>query len=133
MFVDGLTMTAEVSELLQDAVGSAGLTRYESDPEARVGGWSVEDRLVSAVVVRVERCDVELLHIATRRASRGMGYGEELVRAIAARFAPRAVIAETDDDAVGFYRRLDFVVEEIESPWQVSRYRCVRSKQVTGQ
>lgn len=133
MFVDGLTLTTEVAELLQDAAGSAGLTRYESDPEARLVGWSVEDHLVSAAGLRVGRCDVMLLHIATRRDSRGMGYGEKLVRAIAALFAPRSVIAETDDDAVGFYRRVDFVVEEIKSPSQVSRYRCVRSGQLIGQ
>lgn len=127
MFVDGLTLTAEVVELLQDAAGSAGLSRYGRDPEVRVVGWSVEGRLVSAAGVLVERSDLVLLHIATRRDSRRMGYGEHLVRAIAGRWSPRSVFAETDDDAVGFYRRLGFVVEEMKSPWEVPRYRCVLS------
>ena len=69
-----------------------------------------------------------LRYLAVDSTYRGNGIGRRLVYAVRDR-APRvALIAETDDDAVAFYRRTGFAVTALprDPRWpHVQRYRCV--------
>ena len=70
---------------------------------------------------------VVLEYIAVAPELRGDGIGRALVDALAS--VSGQVIAETDDDAVGFYRALDFDIGPAPSDprWPGRRrYRCVR-------
>ena len=70
---------------------------------------------------------VVLEYIAVAPESRGDGIGRALVDALAS--VSGRVVAETDNDAVGFYRALDFDVSPAPSDprWPGRRrYRCVR-------
>ena len=82
----------------------------------------------TSVAAYVSRPDgVVLEYIAVAPELRGGGVGRVLVDALAGGAEP--VIAETDDDAVGFYRALDFDIGLAPSDprWPGRRrYRCVR-------
>ena len=70
---------------------------------------------------------VVLEYIAVAPDLRGDGIGRALVDALAG--VSGQVVAETDDDAVGFYRALDFDIGPAPSDprWPGRRrYRCVR-------
>jgi len=70
---------------------------------------------------------VVLEYIAVAPGLRGDGIGRALVDALAG--VSEQVVAETDDDAVGFYRALDFDIGPAPSDprWPGRRrYRCVR-------
>ena len=70
---------------------------------------------------------VVLEYIAVATELRGDGIGRALVDALAG--VSGQVVAETDDDAVGFYRALDFDIGPAPSDprWPGRRrYRCVR-------
>ena len=70
---------------------------------------------------------VVLEYIAVAPGLRGDGIGRALVDALAS--VSGRVVAETDNDAVGFYRALDFDVSPAPSDprWPGRRrYRCVR-------
>ena len=70
---------------------------------------------------------VVLEYIAVAPGLRGDGIGRALVDALAG--VSEQVVAETDDDAVGFYRALDFDIGSAPSDprWPGHRrYRCVR-------
>ncbi|VEI17353.1 GNAT family N-acetyltransferase [Actinomyces viscosus] len=70
---------------------------------------------------------VVLEYIAVAPELRGDGLGRALVDALAGMSGQ--VVAETDDDAVGFYRALDFDIGPAPSDprWPGRRrYRCVR-------
>ena len=70
---------------------------------------------------------VVLEYIAVAPELRGDGIGRALVDALAG--VSEQVVAETDDDAVGFYRALDFDIGPAPSDprWPGRRrYRCVR-------
>lgn len=82
----------------------------------------------TSVAAYVSRPDgVVLEYIAVAPELRGGGVGRVLVDALASEVEP--VVAETDDDAVGFYRALDFDIGPAPSDprWPGRRrYRCVR-------
>ena len=53
---------------------------------------------------------MEIAGIAVDPAARGQGVGSHMIRQAVRRYRPRHVCAETDDDAVGFYRKNGFSV-----------------------
>lgn len=68
-----------------------------------------------------------LEYLAVHASLRGLGMATALVRFIRASHPSRPLLAETDDDAVGFYRRLGFTIETAlpDPRWPGSpRYRC---------
>ena len=82
----------------------------------------------TSVAAYVSRPDgVVLEYIAVAPGLRGDGIGRALVDALAS--VSGQVVAETDDDAVGFYRALDFDIgpAPLDPRWPGRRrYRCVR-------
>ena len=63
--------------------------------------------------------------IAVRTDFRGRGIGSNLVRFIFEQFKVNIIIAETDDDAVMFYKKFGFEISETESEFDSKRYICV--------
>lgn len=125
MYVAHLEPTDEVVALLQDAAGpGARLSPYDDSWRGLVVGWRTSGGIVCAADVSVADDVATIEHLATVSARRGHGYGRLLVTALADQLAPLPLLAETDDDAVGFYRALGFDVVEVDSPWSTRRYRC---------
>jgi ribosomal protein S18 acetylase RimI-like enzyme len=57
---------------------------------------------------------------------RHRGLGRGLLNALAERLRAERIVVETDDDAVGFYRRCGFTVEGVPPKFGRPRYWCVR-------
>jgi len=70
-------------------------------------------------------------YIAVTEESQHSGLGSRLIAYVRAQAGARDVIAETDDDAVDFYRRLGFAIgpgPAHERYPGVRRYRCVLTR-----
>ncbi|PLT46314.1 GNAT family N-acetyltransferase [Paenibacillus sp. FSL W8-1187] len=81
--------------------------RYESEPELELAGRIEQGRLVGLAGWRREADGgVELRHLAVLPEAERCGIGRRLVRHALERSAAGRLVAETDDDAVGFYRRI---------------------------
>ena len=66
-----------------------------------------------------------LLHIAVAPAVQRQGFGRYLVEHVISAEGLSRLEAETDDDAVGFYRKCGFEVESLGEKYPgVTRYRC---------
>ncbi|GGU28719.1 GNAT family N-acetyltransferase [Nocardioides albus] len=111
----------------QPAACSPGtvIPRYVTQADTRMCGWLDGTALVVAAGLMVSDRSVEIGHIATRHDRRRQGYAARLIRSVASEVAPLPLFAETDDDAVDFYRRVGFTVTVVDSPWPTNRYRCV--------
>lgn len=64
-------------------------------------------------------------HIAIKSEYRGLGYGRQLMVECALRYR-MPLIAETDQEAVDFYRRVGFQIESLGEKYPgVERYQCI--------
>lgn len=121
-------------DLLALCLGGSDAARREALGRRYLGGgphrlWCLRDGTgpVGVVGVRVEASAGEITHLAVRCDRRRRGVGRALVEAARrAHPAVRAWSAETDDDAVAFYRRLGFKIVDLGERYPgVRRYRCV--------
>lgn len=126
-------MTPEVAALLSLAMWpdperiQAALARYVADPALQFWVWTLEGRPISAVGLRLNGDSAEVLHLGTAAEARHTGAGRSLLLGLTTRLQLREVTAETDDSAVGFYRRCGFAVREAPSTGDRIRYHCTLS------
>ncbi len=106
----------------REALGRAYLER---GPRC-LWAFDVDGRAVAVVGVRLDGAGGEITHLAVAARHRGEGLGRAALEALRlAAPAVRVWRAETDDEAVGFYRRLGFAVEDLGERYPgVRRYRC---------
>ncbi|MBA3330846.1 MAG: GNAT family N-acetyltransferase [Actinobacteria bacterium] len=121
-----------VRALLACAHGSApsvdrAAARYRTGEWVLIG-WEEGGALVAcAGVERGASGDIAMRSVAVVPERRGQGSGRALVDAVAGAATARRLVAETDEDAVGFYRNCGFSVERIEPRAGRARFRCART------
>jgi len=86
------------------------------------------------IIVRLSTEEAEITHIAVDKARRargdgtGQGIGRCLVEHAATELAGRTLVAGTDSDAVGFYRKCGFHVVALGQKYPgTDRFRCTRA------
>ena len=67
------------------------------------------DVVVGFATYQLTERGVTIEYIATSEAAQGQGVGTQLVRALQRLYPGAVIFAQTDDDAIGFYRALGFV------------------------
>jgi len=112
------TPTEEKLRLLAD--------KYEADADIFVFACFNGETAVGIIAVkRLTAASFEILSIAVETASRGKGIGSKMISFVAERFSCSHICAETDDDAVGFYRKFGFGIESLGEKYPgVIRYLC---------
>lgn len=99
-----LWLAAEVESAELDRITHGEL------PHLWVRGMSDPDGLVAFIACDLRSNPVEIMYIAVHERARGLGLGRRLVQGIKDAAPNRGILAETDDDAVDFYRRLGFTI-----------------------
>ena len=77
------------------------------------------------VIFEIQDNKATILDIATDINHHGSGIGSKLIDFIFSKFHVSVIIAETDDDAVGFYRKYGFTVAVCREINGITRYRCI--------
>ena len=95
--------------------------------EAPMLGARLYGRVAAILGYMVEDGQIEIRHIATLPDYRGRNLGRQLVMYLRSSHSREEIVAVTDGDAVGFYRRCGFEVVEQEPVGSVVRYRCTLS------
>jgi N-acetylglutamate synthase-like GNAT family acetyltransferase len=90
-------------------------------------GWREGEEILACAGAETLSSDtIGIRSIAVAPAWRNLGLGRKLIDALAERADAKRVVAETDDDAVGFYRRCGFAVADASPRFGRARYWCVR-------
>lgn len=77
-------------------------------------------------VRRIDNQKVDIMHIAVDETLRKQGIATKMIQAVNDIERVKEIHAETDDDAVNFYRKLGFKVTEVRDKYtDVLRYECV--------
>lgn len=99
---------------------------YESDPNIYVFSCVDNSCMIGVVVFqRLTASAFEIVSIAVAPAFRGQGIGSKLISFAGNTLACDEIRAETDDDAVGFYRSYGFDVVSLGEKYPgVIRYLC---------
>ncbi|HZG56633.1 GNAT family N-acetyltransferase [Paenibacillus sp.] len=137
MFIDLKTQAAhpEIAELIgysvfpdPDRVQRA-IAAYREDDALSLYGIESEGEIVGVIGFAMHPSNVmEIKHIAVRPDCRGAGYGRGLILEAIALTHPTSVIAETDEEAVEFYRAIGFEIESLGERFPgVERFRCTYS------
>jgi ribosomal protein S18 acetylase RimI-like enzyme len=101
---------------------------YLQDVAIKIYGCFCETALKGLLVLRsFPQNQAELVGIAVEESARRQGIGTFMLRQVMETCALQAVFAETDDDAVEFYRKNGFSVEKHIETYDgkpVARYTC---------
>jgi len=91
-------------------------------------GWQEGDEILAcAGAEQHPNATIGISSIAVAPGWRNRGLAATLIDALVERLHAERVVAETDDDAVGFYRSCGFTVEDTEPKFGRRRYWCVRA------
>ncbi|MGF7048647.1 ribosomal protein S18 acetylase RimI-like enzyme [Paenibacillus sp. DS2015] len=123
----------EVTELLSYAVFpddkslKAAIELYEGNDSLQLYGFEDEELLVGLIGFEMDAGRVITInHIAVLPENRLKGYGRGMLLELLEAQKPTQMIAETDEEAVDFYRNIGFVVYSLGEIYPgVERFRCV--------
>ena len=91
-----------------------------------------QDKIVGIMVVSFkEQKKIEIIGIAVDVSTRGKGIGSYMINQVINNYGLLSVYAETDNDAVGFYRKNDFNIMAFSETYDgatVIRYKCELTK-----
>ena len=115
------------------------MEKFLSDPSVKIFVCDMDGEKTGILVMKeIEAAEgsetgveAEILGIAVRKDLRGKGIGKEMVCQVMETEHLKRITAQTDDDAIGFYRKSGFEAERvvIEYPnGSVVRYNCIRRK-----
>lgn len=86
-------------------------------------GAIINDRLVGIIGIKLNKNTATIKHISVLEEFRKQGIARKLVQYVIDYFSLKELYAETDKDAVGFYRSLGFKCEEFSTEYGI-RYKC---------
>jgi ribosomal protein S18 acetylase RimI-like enzyme len=116
----------ELSHGSQDALDEAR-DHYRSGEWMLIGLQEGLDVFACAGAEWFDPDTIGVRSIAVAPGARRQGQGRRLLDALTERFGTQRIVAETDDDAVGFYRACGFAIEQAAPKHGQKRYWCVRA------
>ena len=98
--------------------------KYSADKNTFVYACKIDGVYAGIVVFRTENGTAEILDIAVKPEYRKHGIGRKLIDFIFNRFPVDTIIAETDDEAVEFYKKCRFTITPTKEVSDTRRYFC---------
>ncbi|EES73362.1 acetyltransferase, GNAT family [Paenibacillus sp. oral taxon 786 str. D14] len=101
--------------------------QYKNDQSRILLGRIENQKLVGLLgIVFQSDNEVELKHIAIKSSNRRQGLGTKLIMEFLKENHIRRIEAETDKDAVDFYRKIGFYITTLGEKYPgVERYKCI--------
>lgn len=85
------------------------------------------DKISGIIVVqKINNKSYEIIDIAVDKDYRGQGIASKLIDHVIEKLNIKTLFAETDDDAIGFYKKYGFKTEVIKNK-EYTRYKCTLS------
>ena len=104
------------------------ITSYYSRDNTHVFAYRVDDDYQGILIVTMIDKILTINEVAVAKAYQKNGIGRSMINFLMESYSPEKIIAETDDDAVDFYRRCGFTVQSLGEKYPgFIRYQCILS------
>ena len=123
----------EVFTVLSDAIYEATIEKarmiileFCTNNKNDLFGYFESGNLVGIIGIEINE-EIEIKYIGVEESNRNNGIGTKLINFIR-EVTKQHVFAETDDDAINFYKRYGFTCEVLEKYYngkKIRRYRCL--------
>ena len=108
------------------------IDRFLNDKSIKFFACLEQDKIIGVIVISfAEPKKIEIIGIAVDVSARGKGIGSYMINQVVNDYGLLSVYAETDKDAVGFYRNNGFHISEFCETYgreTVMRYKCEFTK-----
>jgi ribosomal protein S18 acetylase RimI-like enzyme len=99
--------------------------KYLQDENTNIYAYKHNGEYKGIVVFKIENKSATILDIAVKPEYQGWGIGSKLTDYIFSSFNAQNITAETDDDAIGFYKKYGFDIVKTEMKFDTKRYICL--------
>ena len=99
--------------------------KYQEDENTNIYAYKDNSEHKGIVIFKIANNSATILDIAVKPEYQGQGIGSKLIDFIFDRFEVDNITAETDDDAIGFYKKYGFTVTDTKVNHDTKRYVCV--------
>lgn len=106
--------------------------KYQADDKSKVYAYSENSEYKGIIILKIEDNTAEILDIAVKPEYQGKGIGSRLIDYIFSIFAVNKITAETDDDAIGFYKKYGFTVTDTKVNHDTKRYVCEYTRKLNN-
>lgn len=101
--------------------------KYIMNPNIAVYAYKENDTYKGIIVIDISNMNaIEILNIAVSASFQKSGIGSSLIYHCINMYHPNEIIAETDDDAIEFYKKFGFHILSLGDKYRVGimRYQC---------
>lgn len=102
--------------------------QWLQDERIKVYAAVEENSLLGMIVLCIQGQQAEIVGISVCPQERHRGVGSWLIEQTMQRYGIKALVAQTDEEAIGFYRKVGFTTKEERVQYgaqSVLRYRCL--------
>lgn len=99
--------------------------KYRENENTFIYGFKHNGEYKGIIVFEFSNDSATILDIAVKPRYQGRGIGNKLIDFIFNNFNAKNITAETDDDAIGFYKKYGFTVTDTKIEYNAKRYVCV--------
>ena len=99
--------------------------KYQEDGNTNIYAYKENNQYKGIVVFKIADSSATILDIAVEPEHQGQGIGSKLIDFIFNQFKIDSITAETDDDAIGFYKKYGFIVADTKAEFDTKRYVCI--------
>ena len=102
--------------------------KYQEDENTNIYAYKDHGKHKGIVIFKIAINSATILDIAVKPDYQGQGIGSKLIDFIFNSFNVNNITAETDDDAIGFYKKYGFTVADTKVNFDVKRYSIIKER-----
>ena len=102
--------------------------KYITDSNTAIFAIKNNDTYKGIIILDISNIkEIIILQIAVTKSCQKSGIGSSLINYCIKTFQPNKIVAETDDDAIGFYKNFGFDILSLGDKYSlgITRYRCI--------
>lgn len=101
--------------------------KYQESDKTKLYAYLESGKYIGIVVFKINEQTATIFNIAVKPEHQGRGIGSKLADFVFDQFDIARIIAETDDDAIGFYQKSGFVITDTKIEFGRKRYTCIKT------